>query len=60
MWVQGIDWQNTAHHIATLPPNTAAILEISHDLEETADSVTRKTTAFFDYQTRLTDQLQST
>ncbi len=51
-----IDWAAIAQHIATVP----AILEISHDLNETAESVTRKTTAFFDHQSRLAEQLQST
>ena len=44
----GIDWQNAAKHIATLPANTPGILEISHDLEETPDSVTTKATQAFD------------
>lgn len=37
-----IDWKNVAKHIATLPPATPGILEIAHDLEETAESVTKK------------------
>ena len=47
-----IDWQNVARHIATLPAETPALVEIAHDLDETADSVTRKTTAFFDHLAR--------
>jgi hypothetical protein len=43
-----IDWQNAAKQIATLPPNTPGILEIAHDLEETPDSVTKKSTEAFD------------
>jgi sugar phosphate isomerase/epimerase len=39
---RGIDWKNVAKHIAALPPITIGILEIAHDLEETAESVTRK------------------
>jgi len=54
-----IDWKNVARHIATLPSATPAILEIAHDLEETADSVTRKAQAAFDSQSRLTEQLPS-
>jgi len=54
-----IDWKNVARHIATLPANIPAILEIAHDLEETADSVTRKAQASFDTQSRLTEQLPS-
>src|SRR6202020_2334114 len=34
-----IDWTNVARHFATLPANTPGILEISHDLEETPESV---------------------
>jgi sugar phosphate isomerase/epimerase len=41
-WARGIDWTNVARHIATLPPTTLGILEIAHDLEETAESVTTK------------------
>ena len=37
-----IDWKNIAKHIARLPANTPAILEIAHDLEETPESVTKK------------------
>jgi sugar phosphate isomerase/epimerase len=55
-----IDWANAAKHIATLPANTPGILEISHDLEETPDSVTKKASAFYSDQQRLADQMQST
>jgi sugar phosphate isomerase/epimerase len=55
-----IDWKNVAKHIATLPANTPAILEIAHDLEETPDSVTTKATQAFDLLKRTTEQLQST
>jgi len=55
----GIDWQNAARQIATLPANTPGILEISHDLEETPDSVTTKATQAFDLLKRATEQLQS-
>jgi sugar phosphate isomerase/epimerase len=51
----GIDWQNAAKHIATLPTNTPGILEISHDLEETPDSVTTKATQAFDLLKRETE-----
>ncbi len=51
-----INWPDITKHIATTP----AILEISHDLNETPESVTRKTTAFFDHQSRLAEQLSST
>jgi sugar phosphate isomerase/epimerase len=37
-----IDWKNVAKHIATLPANTPGIIEISHDLEETPESATKK------------------
>jgi sugar phosphate isomerase/epimerase len=42
-----IDWTNVARHIATLPANIPGIIEIAHDLEETAESVTKKATAAF-------------
>ncbi|HUZ94553.1 MAG TPA: sugar phosphate isomerase/epimerase family protein [Edaphobacter sp.] len=41
-WARGIDWKNVVKQIATLPPTTPGILEIAHDLEETAESVTAK------------------
>jgi sugar phosphate isomerase/epimerase len=54
-----IDWQNVAKQIATLTANTPAILEISHDLEETPDSVTTKVTQAFDLIKHATEKLQS-
>lgn len=53
-----IDWKNVAKHIATLPPTTPAILEIAHDLEETAESVTRKTSEAISSHLRLIEDLQ--
>jgi len=47
-----IDWANAARHIATLPANTPGILEISHDLEETPDTVTKKASQAFSDQLR--------
>lgn len=55
----GIDWQNAARHIAALPASTPGILEISHELEETPDTVTKKATEAFDLLKRATEQLQS-
>jgi sugar phosphate isomerase/epimerase len=52
-----IDWKNIAKHIATLPANTPAILEIAHDLEETPDSVMTKASSFFSDQSRITEKL---
>jgi sugar phosphate isomerase/epimerase len=54
-----INWEAISKLIATLPATTPAILEISHDLNETPESVARKTTTFFDHQSRLADQLQA-
>jgi sugar phosphate isomerase/epimerase len=51
----GINWQNVARHIATLPTNTPGILEIAHDLEETPKSVTTKATQAFDLLKRATE-----
>jgi sugar phosphate isomerase/epimerase len=42
-----IDWTNVARHIATLPANTPAIVEIAHDPEETAASASRKAHELF-------------
>jgi sugar phosphate isomerase/epimerase len=42
-----IDWSNVAKHIAGLPAKTPGVLEIAHDLEETAESVATKATEIF-------------
>jgi sugar phosphate isomerase/epimerase len=52
-----IDWANVARHIATLPANTPAILEIAHDLEETPESVATKAIRAFDLLKRATEIL---
>ena len=54
-----IDWANIAKHISTLPATTPAILEISHDLEETPESITKKASEAFDLLKRSTEELQS-
>jgi sugar phosphate isomerase/epimerase len=54
---EGIDWSNVARHIATLPTNTPAILEISHDLEDTPESVIAKAAKAFDLIKRSTEAL---
>ena len=56
---QGIDWKNITRHLATLPAQTPAILEITHELNETAESVTQKASTAFSHQLRLTEQLQA-
>jgi len=53
----GIDWQNVAKQIATLPASTSAILEISHELDETTESVTAKATRAFDLLKRATEHV---
>jgi sugar phosphate isomerase/epimerase len=53
----GIDWHNIARHIATLPANTPAILEIAHELEETPESATTKSTQAFDLLKRTADAI---
>jgi sugar phosphate isomerase/epimerase len=55
----GIDWTNLARLIASLPAEVPGILEIAHDLNEAADTVTTKATAAFDQQLRLTEQLEA-
>jgi sugar phosphate isomerase/epimerase len=57
-WDGGVDWPNVNRHLTTLPQSTPTILEISHELNETADSVQKKASAFFSHQARLTEQLQ--
>ena len=44
----GIDWPNIQRHLATLPPDITGVLEITHELNETAESVTRQARDFFD------------
>jgi sugar phosphate isomerase/epimerase len=55
----GIDWQNVARQIATLPANIPGILEIAHDLEETPESVTKKATQAFDLLRSLEEKAES-
>ncbi len=55
----GIEWQNIGRHLAALPASTPAILEIAHELNETADSVQQKASAFFSHQARYAEQLAS-
>ncbi len=52
-----IDWANVARHLARLKPQTAAILEISHDLNETPESVTGKSLTFWEQQLRHSEAL---
>lgn len=51
----GISWPNIFHHTATLPAHIPGILEIAHDLHETADSAQTKASAFYDTQLRLAE-----
>ncbi|WP_263367054.1 sugar phosphate isomerase/epimerase family protein [Edaphobacter bradus] len=52
-----IDWTNLARLTATLPAEVPGILEIAHELNETADSVTKKATEAFDQQARNVEDL---
>ncbi|WP_263382609.1 sugar phosphate isomerase/epimerase family protein [Granulicella arctica] len=54
-----IDWPNVAKRIAGLKTQLPAILEISHDLGETPESVTKKSQLFWDEQARHADSLQA-
>lgn len=54
-----IDWTAIHKLAATLPAEVPGILEIAHDLNETAESATHKATAAFDQQLRLTEQLEA-
>ena len=51
----GIDWTHLSRSLATLPAHLPAILEIAHDLNETPESVTRKTSGFLSTQSRLAE-----
>jgi sugar phosphate isomerase/epimerase len=53
-----IDWTNVARHLATLKPAVPAVLEISHDLGETPESVSKKSQTFWEQQLRATEVLQ--
>ena len=55
----GIDWRNIHRHTAQLPEHIPGILEIAHDLNETADSAQGKASAVFDSQRRLLEQLSA-
>ncbi|MDE1178501.1 MAG: sugar phosphate isomerase/epimerase [Edaphobacter sp.] len=48
-----IDFANVYKHCRTLPADTPGILEIAHDLNETAESLREKTERFTDYEKRL-------
>lgn len=52
-----IDWKNVARHLTTVKPEIGGILEIAHELNETPESVTKKTAAFLSHQSRLAEQL---
>jgi sugar phosphate isomerase/epimerase len=52
-----IDWTNVARHIVTLPAKTPGILEIAHDLDETAETVTKKAAEVFSQQSRIAEDL---
>jgi sugar phosphate isomerase/epimerase len=54
-----IDWANLAKLTASLPTEVPGILEIAYDLNETADSATKKASEAFDQQLRLTEQLEA-
>lgn len=52
-----IDWAHLAKLTATLPADVPGILEIAHELNETAESVTTKAIAAFDQQARTANGL---
>jgi len=53
-----IDFANVHKLAATLPADVPGILEIAHDLNETAESAQTKATAAFDQQLRFAEQMQ--
>jgi sugar phosphate isomerase/epimerase len=50
-----IDWTNIHKLASTLPADVPGILEIAHDLNETAESATAKATSVFDQQERIAE-----
>ena len=52
-----IDWPNVYRLASTLPADVPGIVEIAHDLNETAESATTKATAAFDQQSQVADNL---
>jgi sugar phosphate isomerase/epimerase len=52
-----IDWTILTRLTSSLPSEVPGILEIAHDLNETAESATAKATAAFDQQSRTADDL---
>ena len=54
-----IDWNQVAKLTSSLPTEVPGILEIAYDLNETADSATKKASEAFDQQLRLTEQLEA-
>jgi sugar phosphate isomerase/epimerase len=54
-----IDWANVAKLTTSLPTEVPGILEIAHDLNETAESATAKATSAFDQARIVEEQLQS-
>ncbi len=51
----GIDWANVYRHTSGLPGEVVGVLEMAHDLGETAESVQEKASRFYDSQERLAD-----
>jgi sugar phosphate isomerase/epimerase len=54
-----IDWTNVTRHLAALPHPTPGILEISYELDETAESAATKSTQAFDLFKRNAEELQT-
>ncbi|GAC1366428.1 MAG: hypothetical protein NVSMB3_15150 [Acidobacteriaceae bacterium] len=54
----GIDWANVHRHTSDLPPDTPAILVIAHEPRETAESVQKSASRFYDSQSRRGEELQ--
>jgi len=54
-----IDWTAVSASLAALPAATPAILEIASDRDEPAESITRRSQAFFEKESRLAEQRMS-
>ena len=53
----GMDWTAVQVHAAALPAEIPGVLEISHDLHETPESVTHKASAYFAEEARRAEAL---
>ena len=53
----GPNWPAVQHHLASLPPWTPGVLEISYEIGDTVEQVATKATEFFDEQARTAERV---